>query len=477
MAGLMREDLAAACARDPWDAELNAIRDRWSAESALLRLEGRPPTWIGITGMIDAPAVPWPVAVASSYFAFQWIGFLRAPEEGEYQIALESEDGTRLVLAAEVLDNTGRHIIRIRSMGATLTPGFLPISVDYYHWQSPARCRLLWRAPGEEHLHPIPAEALTHGPDHLPGLATRYYELGQPGLAWALRPSPRRCAWVQALPWRIDLNLRLGRDLHDAHLFAESVPFLEVSVRNHMGAGSEALAQGLLHLDPPDSAGFLALVKNHWGFPAVPDSLVDVIDQVERLGIIPAVIAAMPDGWRDQDGALFARGRFDLAAGQFQEAAEVYDALAGRSWRQNLAPSLRARMAVERVILDRMFNRPLADANAILAEASTPMERAAVDALLGTATWPEAERRMAGKPGGDDLQYYRALWELARGAHDEAKVRFRHLVDEHPQLPQAATAAGILAWYAQQTPGTLQAMPKASANGPSPVTGPHPADF
>jgi hypothetical protein len=176
------------------------------------------------------------------------------------------------------------------------------------------------------------------------------------------------------------------------------------------------------------------------------------------------------------DGYRFARARFALELGRFQEAAEIHDLIFSHGGQKYLPPGIGANLAVERIMLDRMCRRPIGDVNAAHADADTPIARAVLDVLFGSIDWAEAERRTDGKSGAEAMLYYRALWELARGEHDPAQAHFRQFVDGHPLASQGATARGILVWYAGQTPKGLASLPRATA-APPPAAVSRPADF
>ena len=114
----------------------------------------------------DAPPAE---AVPADGFAARWTGFLEAPQEGEYLLITQSDDGVRLFVddlaAIEHWDTHGPMTDRAR---LHLMPGLHRLRLEYFDGGGGAVCRLWWQPPGAEKPGPIPATSLLHDPAELP---------------------------------------------------------------------------------------------------------------------------------------------------------------------------------------------------------------------------------------------------------------------------------------------------------------------
>jgi alpha-D-xyloside xylohydrolase len=86
------------------------------------------------------------------HFSARWSGSIIAPEDGEYELGLEGDDGFRLFidgkLAAEDWKNGGK-----RYAGAKLTlkrGQSLPIKLEYFQGTNERNLRLVWRTPSQQ---------------------------------------------------------------------------------------------------------------------------------------------------------------------------------------------------------------------------------------------------------------------------------------------------------------------------------------
>jgi len=471
---LVRNDLHVACALDPWNADLGAVAERWSPSVTMLQLRGFLPNRTWIAPSIDDADVPVVGNASRENCALRWHGYLRISHPGRYVLATESGDGSKLVVGEHCIDNSGMHPVQTRSMTVEFQAGLQPLIYEYYHATGPAGCRLLWMAPGEERLHAIPESALLHGVHEEPGLDTEYFALGPVGLANALCPSPGRYAELREMPYRVDIQRSLGRALFDAHSYAESMPFLQSVVGINAATDSDSvdeLAMCLLFENPPDVTGYLSRVHVQAGIPTDLRVLPDLVDRMERLGIAQQVLDALRGRGATLPHYDFVSTALMLSLGQFKEAATSRNRfLASGSW-ASLPPGISSRLVVEHLIFCAMYGRAKQNAAEVYREVRTPVERAAVDVLLGNTDWPGAAWRLANAHEKMQLEYYHALWDLACGAHDQAQMRFGNLDKANPSLPQTPTITGIIEWYKLQTPAMLKALPHVEAHTMVPVAG------
>lgn len=67
------------------------------------------------------------------WFAIEYTGRFWIEEPGRYEFALNSDDGSKLFIDGKrVIDNDGRHAVRIESARADLTRGVHDIRVEYF---------------------------------------------------------------------------------------------------------------------------------------------------------------------------------------------------------------------------------------------------------------------------------------------------------------------------------------------------------
>jgi predicted alpha-1,2-mannosidase len=96
------------------------------------------------------------------YFAFQFDGFLKVPQDGLYTIYLAANDGAKLRIDGLLLiDNDGLHPLTEIYKRVALKAGFHPISVDYFQEGGAQGFNVSWRGPGFTKAE-IPATVLFH---------------------------------------------------------------------------------------------------------------------------------------------------------------------------------------------------------------------------------------------------------------------------------------------------------------------------
>jgi predicted alpha-1,2-mannosidase len=85
------------------------------------------------------------------YFAFQFEGFLKVPEDGLYTIYLAANDGARLSIDGSVLiNNDGLHPLTEIYKQVSLKSGFHPIYVGYFQEGGTHGFKVSWQGPGFE---------------------------------------------------------------------------------------------------------------------------------------------------------------------------------------------------------------------------------------------------------------------------------------------------------------------------------------
>jgi alpha-D-xyloside xylohydrolase len=145
----------------------------------------------------DPPLAEWPAGLSSlSHFSARWQGTLTAPEEGEYEIGLEGNDGFRLILDGRtVVEDWNSGAARYKGSTQTFRKGqVIRIEIEYYQVDGNRVLRLAWRKPSERQASEAPAPALDlEVKTYLPRGADWYdFWTNQrlPGGEWVTRQAP-----------------------------------------------------------------------------------------------------------------------------------------------------------------------------------------------------------------------------------------------------------------------------------------------
>lgn len=104
-----------------------------------------------------------PAFARPAYYAIQFTGFVRVPEDGLYIFRLSSDDGSALLLHGEpLIDNDGLHGNTERKASIALKAGHHPIEVRMFQAPGDAALGLQIEGPGLG-SRPLPADWLYHG--------------------------------------------------------------------------------------------------------------------------------------------------------------------------------------------------------------------------------------------------------------------------------------------------------------------------
>ncbi|MEN6307481.1 MAG: DUF5110 domain-containing protein, partial [Anaerohalosphaeraceae bacterium] len=84
-------------------------------------------------------------------FSARWEGFLLAPQDGEYEIGVEGDDGFRLYLdGRKVIEDWRENAARYRSTKVTFRKGQqVPLKLEFYQGGGERVIRLGWRTPSD----------------------------------------------------------------------------------------------------------------------------------------------------------------------------------------------------------------------------------------------------------------------------------------------------------------------------------------
>ncbi|PXA98754.1 glycoside hydrolase [Nostoc sp. 3335mG] len=119
----------------------------------------------------EPPLQPMPPGLSKlSDFSARWEGMLEAPEDGEYELGLQGDDGVRLFVDGnKLVDNWANGASRYTGGKVTLRKGQrVPIRIEYYQGGGERDLRFAWRTPGE-------LRAVTARAGEAPKLSVRTY--------------------------------------------------------------------------------------------------------------------------------------------------------------------------------------------------------------------------------------------------------------------------------------------------------------
>lgn len=89
-------------------------------------------------------------SLGAENYSVRWTGFLRVPNDGQYELLTRSDDGVRLWIDNElIIDNWNVHRSAMDKAVRPLTAGFHPIKLEWYQRRGPATIRLFWRAEND----------------------------------------------------------------------------------------------------------------------------------------------------------------------------------------------------------------------------------------------------------------------------------------------------------------------------------------
>jgi len=118
-----------------------------------------------VTGREVVPTLDWsgsPGGGRTQFYGCHYEGFLVAPEDGEYELSLESDEGARLHLdGKQVIEHWGAHTLAEKAVRIRLAAGPHPLKIEYYQALGGAALHFRWTPPGGRKAV-VPAWALEH---------------------------------------------------------------------------------------------------------------------------------------------------------------------------------------------------------------------------------------------------------------------------------------------------------------------------
>ena len=99
-------------------------------------------------------------------FGAVWTGYMRVEKAGRYNLAMRSDDGSRLYIGDQLIINIPKpspeEVMKNKTASVKLEKGDYPVKVEYYNLGGGAGIVLSWKLPGAEKMDNIPAENFFH---------------------------------------------------------------------------------------------------------------------------------------------------------------------------------------------------------------------------------------------------------------------------------------------------------------------------
>jgi alpha-D-xyloside xylohydrolase len=184
----------------------------------------------------DPPLAEVPAGLAKlSHFSARWQGALTAPEDGEYEIGIEGNDGYRLILDDKtVLEDWNAGAARYKGTTQTLRKGqVIKVAIEYYQVDGNRVLRFAWRRPSERQALRAPAPALNLSVEtYLPKGADWYDFWTNQRLAGGERVTRQAPLGILPLYVRAGSIVPMGPEVQ----FATEAPAAPYEVRIYPGA-------------------------------------------------------------------------------------------------------------------------------------------------------------------------------------------------------------------------------------------------
>jgi hypothetical protein len=391
-------------------------------------------------------------------------------DAGPMRLALESDDGARLILGDQVLLNLGEHGMQMRYLTMTsATAGWQPLSLEWFNNVSGGGIRLLWQPSGSSTWEPVPAERLAHGPAHQPGLAARFWQLDKGMRPLFEGPRPMDFKRVKDMPWHYRAAGSLGYYLWLANRHPEALPFLRSASKNCLSSSGvrRAYVYSLTITATPAEADELAEAFSHQScFEGNLENASYVGQRMAAIGSelrLKQLFANRNHGCCVEGLTL---GYVAICRADWQQAfAGFTDVQRNRPLDRPQDRFHREHMQILKAIFQRVVTKQEPDWDA-WREFSMDSETTAYIRLFakwytGQITWEEALARRAATVDGDAILWLHALHCSTVGEHDQAKQDLQEMITAYPTWIESDIGKGLLRWYSRQTPQTLAAQPKA----------------
>jgi len=477
-----RNDVAKAliadlAAKNPWNW---SIAKTWASYDPLVPMLALPATGAVATWQDTQVDVTSPLTardMQAENAAIRWTGTISLPTAGAWQLAVESDDGSQLVVGTARVDNGGNHAMERRGMVVNGPAKDLPLRVEFYNRGGGLGCRLWWKGPEDAEFVLVPATALRSGGQ--PGLHAELFNFASEGALDAALATPVANDFLQVAPWNawaaeaVAERLRnTGQWAAAATAFAHAAELKEPDAPN--GHFTAERIQCLLLQDPPAGATAAALIREPSGWWMGERSLDPLLHRVveypglaqQMAPLLAGTTKARSDGRHLQADGELIHLQAAMTIGDLPQALLAAHAVA--KYREG--SSARCDWPKEAIILEVLLARllepdwrpskPLAEQVKFCCD--KPMFSALADWLSGDSEWTQVVEATPENMRTGDLPFLHALYLISTGAHPAAKAELQTCLQTMPtNNTYHHFAKAMLAWYDQQTPESLAAVTRA----------------
>ncbi len=476
-----RDDFApvalAASRRDPYRNQIWRLGRYAEPNFPLAMTEGLPPILERNEPQVDITKLPIAGLEQAQDIAACWQGWLAVDQPGSLSVAMDVDERARLFIGDNLLLRSGNP--GFSEMTIPVAAGWLPLRLEWRQVQKKGKIRLLAKT-ADGSWQPIPADRLSHGPDHQPGLEAHYWS----GITFRQDSLPRaiELTHLAARPWMADWQRGVAKDQIEGWQADLALTAMRQALADGMQTQSlhpewgHALAYSKRDDTGPDLiANFVAhpCCQQDLDYAAAAATSLNrsdlQADFAQRMqAITPCCVGSL----------IFARTA--LTRGAFADAIGHFEKLKQDTrWNGNRNQAL-GRINLDLAILRRAVDNRDPAWEELLTQMADPQNAPAVRLFLGWYTgqqsWEKVVAHIPQTQDGDEVFWYRGLHEVTLGNFAAARELLTPMITTHPSWTESADAGSLLRWLAKQTPETLAALPKAK---PLPVSpgDPTPSNF
>ncbi len=474
LAAALFDDLAR---KNPWNW---SFATAWASCDPLVPMLALPATRAVASWQDEQVDVTAPLTdrgMQSEFAAIRWTGTISLPTAGAWEVAVESDDGSQLLVGLTKVDNGGDHAMERRSLTVTGPATDLPLRVEFYNRGGGLGCRLWWKGPSEADFSLVPSTALRSAGQ--PGLRAELFNFTSAAALDAALATPVAEDFLVTTPWNALAAEAMAERLRDtnqwaaaATAYAQAAALKNPDEPNGHFTGERI--QCLLMQEPPAGATAATLMRDPSGW-WLGERTMDPL--LYRAVIAPGlakemapILATSAKGRRDDrrvqaDTELF-HLQVAMTIGDLPQALLAAHAVAKHRENANARCDWQKEAIILEVLLARLLEpdwrptKPLADQLRFCCD--KPMFRALADWLSGDSEWAQVVEATPEFQRSGDLPFLHALYQISTGAHAAAKAEFQSCVQTLPiDNTYHPFAKAMLVWYDQQTPESLAAVTRA----------------
>jgi len=467
-------DLAA---KNPWNWDYAKAWARCDPLVPMLTLPATAAVATWQDAQVDVTAPLTARGMQTENAAIRWTGTISLPTAGAWQLAVESDDGSQLVVGTARVDNGGNHAMERRGMVVNGPAEDLPMRVEFYNRGGGLGCRLWWKGPGDAEFVLVPATALRSGGQ--PGLHAELFNFASEGALDAALATPVANDFLKVAPWNAWAAEAVAERLRNtwqwaaaATAYAHAAELKEPDAPNDHFT-SERI-QCLLLQDPPAGATAAALIRDPSGWWMSERTLDPLLRRAvvypglaqQMAPLLAGATKARSDGRRLQADGELIHLQVAMTIGDLPQALLAAHAVAKNRSEANARCDWLKEAIILEVLLARLLepdwrpSKPLAEQVKFCCD--KPMFSALADWLSGDSEWAQVVEATPEKMRTGDLPFLHALYLISTGAHPAAKAELQTCVQTMTTTnTYLYFAKAMLTWYDQQTPESLAAVTRA----------------